>query len=185
MKTAVLLVLLLVLWNFLSATAATYVTCPTTLLGQRFYGASISGAFTVFGQLNCYYQNNSLGDLGAVLFPPFSFCGSFSQLYPQFWSTTGTCTTNNQPGACTIQSAAVLGDNNNCGRCGYVCPPSGTCCALSGTIGWSCADITSDTSNCGACGNVCDSAQLCVSGTCTDAITTTTTPTTTTTVAPL
>ena len=52
-------------------------------------------------------------------------------------------------------------DRNNCGTCGYVCPPGQQCCS-----GF-CRNLMTDPQNCGTCGTNCFSKECC-NGVCTD-----------------
>jgi hypothetical protein len=66
---------------------------------------------------------------------------------------------------CGIRCINLNTDQNNCGRCGNVCPPGldnapPTCCNAR------CVDVSSDPNNCGKCGSVCTPGVCCSGGCC-------------------
>ncbi|MBK6519035.1 MAG: hypothetical protein IPG04_34045 [Polyangiaceae bacterium] len=78
---------------------------------------------------------------------------------------------------CTFQDACadLSADENNCGQCGIVCGPGGTCvdgiceCAAGNVncgafVG--CVDLSSDPNNCGGCLDQCPFDATCTSGSC-------------------
>lgn len=85
--------------------------------------------------------------------------------------TNVTCDpgTINCSGACT----RVVGDSNNCGSCGNVCP-SGVSCALGEctcmapqlSCGGTCMDVMANPLHCGSCDNACGSGAVCRAGVC-------------------
>jgi hypothetical protein len=66
-------------------------------------------------------------------------------------------------------------DNENCGKCGIICPTGQVCqngiCTLTcpegkTTCSGICRDLSSDPANCGSCGTSCVKGQSCKGGTC-------------------
>jgi hypothetical protein len=91
--------------------------------------------------------------------------------------SSSMCPTGEIPcsGVCTDVSS----DPNNCGQCGYVCPPGDSCigdqCMPGSTClagetdcpGFGCTDTTQDPFNCGGCGIQCTTGLgLCLCGFC-------------------
>ncbi|MQM15546.1 hypothetical protein Taro_048493 [Colocasia esculenta] len=61
---------------------------------------------------------------------------------------------------CKTHCRDVLGDRNNCGRCGNRCGFGQLCC------GGACTAVAYDENNCGKCGTTCTDEQKCVYGMC-------------------
>jgi len=54
----------------------------------------------------------------------------------------------------------LMGDSNNCGRCGRVCAAQATCC------GGGCVRTAVNASNCGMCGHACAAGEMCRNSLC-------------------
>ncbi|XP_010260215.1 PREDICTED: protein GRIM REAPER-like [Nelumbo nucifera] len=61
---------------------------------------------------------------------------------------------------CKTHCRNVLGDRNNCGRCGHKCGFAELCCH------GSCTNAAYNASNCGKCGNKCLPGVKCEFGAC-------------------
>lgn len=79
--------------------------------------------------------------------------------------------------SCSGRCVELSSDNENCGACGFACPPStrctaGACSSLcratESKCVAGCADLASDVRNCGACGLECAPGKACSSGSCVD-----------------
>ena len=75
---------------------------------------------------------------------------------------------------CGLSCAQTVNDNNNCGRCGVVCPGGSTCqqgscvCANSeeAVCDGLCVDTQTSSADCGGCDTPCPEGVACLQGTC-------------------
>jgi hypothetical protein len=98
----------------------------------------------------------------------------------QLCSTGGMCRCGDGPGCLASEACCgdacidVMGDQDNCGACGNVCPAGTSCaggmCRCPNTTDTACesgcANLQTDIANCGTCGTTCAEGASCVSGEC-------------------
>lgn len=114
-------------------------------------------AFSVTG---CTVRDEPMDDGGGIDAPIVIRLNATPECAPGEIECSGTCT-------------RVVGDSQNCGSCGVLCP-SGVTCALGVcdceapmvSCNGVCLDLSSNEEHCGACGNACSGAEVCTDGEC-------------------